>query len=89
MRSNLKKILLGGRATFVSYFVHYLVPASLLKALKGLYKESFELEGNPKPLPRPLILGPLVSGEENETGLGGSCREGLEMAGCRWAWLGP
>lgn len=31
----------------LSYFV-YLVPASLLKAVKGLYKAAFEIEGNPK-----------------------------------------
>lgn len=32
----------------LSYFVYCLVPASLLKAVKGLYKAAFEIEGNPK-----------------------------------------
>lgn len=38
------------------YFVYYLVRASLLKAVKRLYKASFELEGNPKPLRPPCAL---------------------------------
>lgn len=41
VQSNLKNLPLEARAMFVSYFVYYLVPASLLKAVKGLCKASW------------------------------------------------
>lgn len=40
VQNNLKNILLGDRATFVSNFLYYLVPTSLLEAMKVCIKQS-------------------------------------------------
>lgn len=60
-------------------FVSYLVPASLLKAVK-VCVNGFELERNSKALGPPCAFLPVVLGQE--AGLGGSGRESSKE-GCR------
>lgn len=56
VQSNFKNIPLEREQRLCLILVYHLVRASLLKAVKCLYKASFELEGNPKPLRPPCAL---------------------------------